>query len=255
MINKVLVSKCFSNSIVDTLQRRLSDLFQPYSLDFNNSILLESALSTLKGCSVAVVTKVIKTWANAWATSCRFQVGLNLPFLFGCRDCLDKSKHYLQCPHLFALWKFLTPGVSNDPLIRWGLSQPSKEIYLQLACVFSGYHAVRRELKKCIQLFNENSTFVDGTTINKSWTVFAEAFKVEARELGVAVHLFSVPSFLDYLLSEGTNFNTLGSLNPDTVCTGQDESPPSVHVSPESTPPPVLNLEEHPQHGYFLLTS
>ena len=59
----------------------------------------------------------------------------------------DSLTHYSICPHLFALWSFLIGEVSSDPLIRWGLVSPNQQCIQQIACVFSGYHAVRRHFK------------------------------------------------------------------------------------------------------------
>jgi len=153
LIYNALASKCFVNSLNDTISRRLSNLFQPYSLDFQNSILLDRCFATLKKNKVSVVTKVIKTWANAWATSYRYHEGIKLPCLFGCSESRDDLGHYYNCPHLFALWKFIASDVDSEPLVRWGLVLPTNLSFLQTLCVFSAYHAVRREFKRCNQFF------------------------------------------------------------------------------------------------------
>ena len=39
--------------------------------------------------------------------------------------------------------------------------------------------------------------------LRKAWTVFAEAFFVEAREVGIDAKRFSVPSCLDFIANQG----------------------------------------------------
>jgi hypothetical protein len=47
--------------------------------------------------------------------------------------------------------------------------------------------------------------------LRKAWTVFAEAFFVEAREVGIDARRFSVPSFLDYIANQGAIATPLNS--------------------------------------------
>jgi hypothetical protein len=94
-----------------------------------------------------------KGWCNGWTTSCRFNEDKKLPCLFGCSGERDALSNYLQCPHLSSLWSFITNlNVSEMPLIRWGLIDPCTRNLNAIACVFSGYHAVRRHFKT-INLF------------------------------------------------------------------------------------------------------
>ena len=182
-----------------TIERRLTSLFKPFTLDFNHSISLADSLRSLKGHRVAEVLKVLKSWCNGWATSHRYHEDITLPCLLGCDMHNDSLSHYLQCPHLFALWKFMIPSAHEDPLIRWGLISPCTGSYKQIACAHCGYHAVRRHYKNCHTTFHQNMTYLDGALIRTSWTVFADAFQVEASELGVQTLKFSVPSFLNFL--------------------------------------------------------
>jgi hypothetical protein len=177
-------------------------LFQPYELDFQQAILLDRCWGTLKKCRVADAVKVIKTWVNGWATSYRYHEGVLLPCLFGCTDCKDELRHYFNCPHLFALWSFLADNVSSDPLVRWGLIRPEPDEFLPIVCVFSGYHAIRREFKRKSDFFINNQSVLTGPQIRVAWTVFAEAFFVEAREVTLNCRRFSVPSFLSFLNHE-----------------------------------------------------
>ena len=117
------------------------------------------------------------------------------PCVFGCCSEQDDLHHYLTCPHLYAIWSFLVGGVSSDPLIRWGLVNPKAESMLQIACVFVGYHAVRRHFKSKSEVFLHDQVILTGPQIRASWTVFADTYQVEARELSVNCRKFSVPSF------------------------------------------------------------
>ena len=110
--------------------------------------------STLKESSVSVVLRVVKSWCNGWATSYRYHDDKLLPCLFGCRCQGDDMKHYHQCPHLFAIVKFMHPDTSADPLVRWGLVSPSSKHHKLVACTFTGYHAVRR-------MFRNSSSFLN----------------------------------------------------------------------------------------------
>ena len=197
LVYRELISIKHKNCIQDTIQRRLTSLFQPFTLDFRSSISLEDLLGSSRKNRVAEVMKVLKSWCNGWATSRRFHEDIQLPCLFGCQGHSDDLAHYLQCPHLFALWSFLTPGVSADPLERWALINPCSESFLQLACVHSGYHAVRRNFKGSGVDFHENK--LCSASLRAAWTVFADTYSVEARELGVNALKFSVPSFLNFL--------------------------------------------------------
>ena len=114
----------------------------------------------------------------------------------------DELQHYLQCPHLFALWSFLAGEVSSNPLIRWGLMHPNNIAYLQIACVFSGYHAVRREFKGAHEILNIN-TCISGFQMRNSWAVFADTFIVNAREVSLNCRCFSVPSLFSNTLIQG----------------------------------------------------
>ena len=120
LVYKGVISTMHVNCIHVTLQRRLESLFDPFILDFSNTIILQSLSGGLKKHRVAEVMKVLKVWA----TSRRYHEDIQLPCLFGCQHQSDDLHHYLQCPHLFALWSFISPGVDSDPLVRWALIKP-----------------------------------------------------------------------------------------------------------------------------------
>ena len=137
---------------------------------------------------------------NGWATSCRFHEDKILPCLFGCAGQQDDLSHYLVCPHLFTLWSYLTnSNVSEMPLIRWGLINPCTHNLNAIACVFSGYHAVRRHFKTINQFFEHEQHELSSAQLCCARGVFAETFKVEAGELGMYTPKFSLQSFLNFM--------------------------------------------------------
>ena len=92
MYNK-LISHKFCNNLRDTIERMLTDLFQPYALDFidgpspetgGSKIPLDLCFESLKKLRVSDVVKVLKCWCNGWATSRRYHEDKLLPCLFGC---------------------------------------------------------------------------------------------------------------------------------------------------------------------------
>ena len=200
LVYKQLISIKHRNLIHDTIMKRLIKLYQPFELDFNDSISLNSSLRVLKGNRVADVLKVLKTWCNGWATSDRYHENIRLPCLFGCTHQSDVMDHYMQCPHIFWMWKFMIPDVHANPLERWGLVNSCSDKFKQIACVHAGYHAVRRHFKQSGSFHPVNNMMnLSGADIRTAWTVFADAFVVEAREVGVATLKFSVTVFLNFL--------------------------------------------------------
>ena len=110
-----------------------------------------------------------------------------LPCLFGCAGAEDDLAHYVQCPHLFALWTFLVDpsfegGVSEFPLERWGLIDPSNFKFRCMACVYAGYHAARREFKDRNTYFDHSLSAFTGQQLATSWRVSADACFVDAPE-------------------------------------------------------------------------
>ena len=193
-----LASSRFKDPLPNVFQKRLNDLFHPYDLDWSGNR-FDEPFQVLKKCTPATATKVIKGWCNGWATSRRYQEGVLLPCLFGCINEEDDLSHYLICPHLFALWKFLVEDVSDMPLARWGVANPNEISMNQIACVFAGYHATRRHFKAKSEVFFPDQSILSGPQIRAAWTTFAETFHVEASQLAMQCRKFSVPTFLSYL--------------------------------------------------------
>ena len=151
--------------------------------------------------SVLAVIRVLKCWCNGWATSRRYRNSEDklLPCLFGCSGCKDELEHYIHCPHLLSLWSFLASSASEDPLVRWGLIRPSPAIFKYIACTFSGYHAIRRAFRSQNQFFSYNQNILTGPQLRVAWSVFADTFFVEARELASPCRKFSPTRFLSFL--------------------------------------------------------
>ena len=201
LVYKELVSSRFNTPLTHIFEKRLTDLFQPYVIDFDSTIHFQQSFKVLKKCGCAVAVKVIKGWCNGWASSHRYgnQEAIKLPCLFGCKNEKDSLSHYLICPHLLALQKFLVGDVSEWPLTRWGLVNPIEDGMYQIACTFAGYHAVRRHFKTNSEVFLPLQENISGPQIRAAWTVFAETFHVEASQFSMPCRKFSVPSFLVYL--------------------------------------------------------
>ncbi len=131
-----------------------------------------------------------------------------MPCLLGCIECPDAMYHYVHCPHLYELNDFLFPeNTSRDPLERFGLINCNVLNYRALVSTFDAYHAVRRWAKantECI----ENNGVISGALLHRSWTVFAEAYVVSTRELSISCRRFSVPCFLNHLITKKHAFNS-----------------------------------------------
>jgi hypothetical protein len=210
---KQLTQARFTNTLHDTVQRRIQDLFSPWDIDFLNLVLLSPCFARLKEIRVSDAVKVFKCWTNAWATSYRYQEGIKLPCLFGCDNCKDEQKHYMMCPNLYALMKYhFGQLVSDDPLQRWGLVHPSVDTLKFVACVFSGYHALRKHLKQTCQFFEINQTHIPHHQVRKHWALFAEAVFVEARELSCVCRKFLASEFLDFIINGADPF-----VGPDSI--------------------------------------
>jgi len=110
---------------------------------------------------ISSMMMVIKSWANAWATSDRLHEDLRLPCILGCcdsgaKDCLS---HYLTCSVFWALLN----SACRSPASRWDVSSQSKICladplpfdYQRLVCAFLVYHALklghRKEVESAIK--------------------------------------------------------------------------------------------------------
>ena len=143
--NAVMMKELFpiteQNQLKLLVQERLSKVFRPFTIDFESNSDLDVAFGILKQLKSSDSMKVIKTWLNGWATSHRMREDTILDCLLGCNGGCDSFKHYVMCPYLYALIRYLLPDCSRFPLVRLGVSAPIRSSLLTLACTFSAYHA------------------------------------------------------------------------------------------------------------------
>ena len=204
-----------TKSLVDSIQRRVTNLFLPFTVDFGdksvlpkriagtqsdgncslrvlpNHIDLTECFKVLSEIGVANRSKVIKTWLNGWVTSHRMHEPQLLGCLLGCEGQPDKLSHYVQCPRVYAAATFVIPDTSDDPLIRIGLKFVSKRSLGISACIFTGYHGLKAKIR-C------NSTPSDMDYFS-NWCLFAQHCNAEAVECGLCSTLFASDSFLCFL--------------------------------------------------------
>ena len=146
MMYSKLMETFFACGIKDRLGIRLSNMFAPYDLDFVNDIKFDPCFNLLRSLSCADPLRILKIWANGWATSYRMRDPICFPCLFGC-DRKDSMTHDVMCPILFSLLSQSRPETQACPLKRIGLVDPSRESLLTLACSFAGHHAVRNNYR------------------------------------------------------------------------------------------------------------
>ena len=117
--------------------------------------------------------------------------------LLGCTDCPDSFSHYVRCPYLFALTKFFKRDTSNDPLTRLSLVSPSAVSMLCVSCMFTGYHAVKNE----VRCGNLNPIINDASNVRRLlWTTYAHSFWSVAVEVWPNIPSFSAPKFIRFLI-------------------------------------------------------
>ena len=192
------------------LQERLLAIFAPFNLDFDNLIHIPLLLNAVKKLAPNNTGKVIKTWLQGWATSYRMKGGEEMLHncLMGCKNEPDNFKHYVNCPHLFALNLFFNPDTNSDPLVRLGLINPSDIELKYVCCNFSAYHALKNKIRagiiqpptaECIASHLNGQ--IAGSALRACWSVYAEAFQAEAGELSVSYRRFSLTKFIDFLVN------------------------------------------------------
>ena len=128
---------------------------------------------------------VVKSWGNSWATSDRFHEAVLLPCLFGCNSGKDILQHYINCPWLFRIVSWLRPETSSDPLVRFGIKDPSHEGLLSVACTFAGYHSI----KNCTSITSSITSNRTGSDFHREIAIqFADAFLAVARDVKLSAH-------------------------------------------------------------------
>ena len=155
----------------------------------------------------AAMSKVLKTWTNGWITSHRMHEEHEHPCLLGCHGKIDDLSHYVQCPYIYAIIKFLIPEVSSDPLTRLGLVKTSEYELKIVCCIFSAYHGLRANVYAgIIPLHPKSCTSIgDGASLRLSWSSFAQHFSAAAGEISIYHRSFSLPEFIIFLVSGGVH--------------------------------------------------
>ena len=96
------------------LQARIRDMFSPYLVDWENI----NFITSLNACkALHIGMKVMRTWLNGWHSSSRCQAAQPYPCLFGCHGAQDNLHHYIICPELYGLCKYLYRDLSHLPHI------------------------------------------------------------------------------------------------------------------------------------------
>ena len=174
---------------------RSKKIFAPYEITAEYGVDFQSAYQLLTEADKHVGLKVLKTWLNGWATSHRMHEEHTLKCVLGCQNEIDSLDHYIHCPHLFAFQRFLFKDTSDDPTIRFGIKTPSHFGFKVISCLFSAYHALKREIRAGkINMQSEE-------WLRCAWSVFAEVCKAEAGELRVHTRAFSLTKFTICLIT------------------------------------------------------
>ena len=100
---------------------------------------------------------------------------------------------------IYSLMKFFSRSTDCNPLIRFGLVEPSLDCFSVICMASAGYHAVRRNVRKTS--FKPVDMELSSRDVRVFWTVFAEAFAADAREHNASCTKFSVPDFLNFLIA------------------------------------------------------
>jgi len=174
-------------------------LFQPYNIFDGDGANFDEAFEILSKIGGHISLKVVKTWLNGWATSHRMHEDIVLKCLLGCNAADDSLSHYVFCPHMYAFQRYLFAGVSEDPLIRIGIKSPEIFSLKVTSCLFSAYHALKGEVR-CGKINVQSVNWR-----NSAWSLFANAVKAEAGETSLDTRAFSVPKFIDFLVTGETS--------------------------------------------------
>ena len=130
----------------------------------------------------------LKILLNAWSTSNRIE-GANsvYPYLFGCDACVDRLSHFLICPKMKSICKFLDRNCPHHPISRLGIDNPDNGAFIHMCCAYSVYHAVISHVKMNHDTFATNCQRLKLSirSTQKTWSVSADAFAVSAHEFGI----------------------------------------------------------------------
>ena len=172
------------------LQARISDMFSPYLVDWKN-INFTASLDACKALHIGNSMKIIKTWLNGWHSSSRCQAVQPFPCLFGWRGAQDNLHHYIICPELYGLCKFLYRDLSHLPLHRFGLYNPSHQLMVHLCCMYGAYHVLIKYVNCKHDIVSQHLEQLLIGPRFRTWSDFAEAYDADAKDFGVSTpHFF-----------------------------------------------------------------
>jgi len=190
---------------------RCENLFFPYTISAEHGANFDAAYKLLCSMEGHIGLKVIKTWLNGWATSHRMHEDHVLPCLLGCNNAQDSLNHYIHCPHLFAMQRFLFDGISENPLIRFGIQSPEIFSFKVISCLFSAYHALKGEIRA-------GKIHMQSDSWHKhAWSVFANVCKAEAGELRISTRAFSLVKFIDFLITGRLSRPAINDMQPTHI--------------------------------------
>jgi hypothetical protein len=136
-----LKAALYPDSIPSLIKRRYS-ILEP-GIPFEE-IAFEDVKQFMSKLSPAWATSTLKTWANAWTTSCRMHEPVLRACVFGCTDNMrDDLSHYIRCPRLrdlLALTGGAVPATVAELLL---LSNPTYDNAFNLVAAFNLYHAAK----------------------------------------------------------------------------------------------------------------
>ena len=252
----VLMNSHYNLDVQKHMKERISTLFQPSVFNWN-SIQFDSCISALQPFNSGNIMKVIKTWMNAWTTSSRMGGAHHIyPCLFGCSDVTDRLGHYIECPRLFTLWKYMHRNLSIHATKRWGLCSPSKSDIMHICCVFSAYHATSSHVKQNHELYGttDQSKQLLISSQRRTWSSFAEAYDATARDFEICCPKYTLANIIQWHVSyEGNKFyNELEDLSqdplilclqPQGVLPEPGALPDSWSAPSESTAPAIAHVQ------------
>ena len=211
MVKGIIMTEMFPAGGQDQLcvacMERWTKLFLPYDIQADGALDINSIFETLRKLGGSASMKVIKTWLNGWATSTRMHEDKDLGCLLGCCNQSDSLKHYIHCPRLFALQKFLFQDISEEPRIRFGIKDPSISFFKIIGFTFSAYHALKAKYRS--GQFRIAPDEMTSTQMRLNWNIFAEVLAAEAGEARVFHRAFSMPKFISFLCTGRHATNSL----------------------------------------------
>ena len=163
-------------------------------LDANSSLQLEESFWILKSMRKHEAMQVVKTWANAWATSSRYHENPVLPCIFGCPPSPgsdDRLSHYIACPIMWSLAQdAIGTELPNTSLSRVGVCNPSVHTFNVIAALFQAYHNSRTFISE-----HNNRSLCDNLFLGSVRRHFREAFLIAFR---------GMPGYVNKTLSQNS---------------------------------------------------